>query len=522
MPSVTYGTDPGAQFVLDELLLEAGIVLGAPHQLRRTRYDTFDGLLHEAGLRLERRSSPPSTSGEQLVLTADRGVPAHLPLTDTVPVDPPRVLDVSELPAGPMRTRLAAICGLRIPLAQLTVVSVRRTGELPGPAGAPLVRLHLDTEVQIPGAPPASRTVLEVEELPGGEKLARQLRKRLERAGLRPFAGDLLERGMALAGIDPTGFDGLAIPTLERSGPALDGYRTVLRACFEALEANWEGTADHLDIEFLHDLRIAVRRTRSVLGEGRQVLDREQRRHLRAEFAWLGRLTGPARDFDVYFEEWDELTGDLPPASRRALLPVRSELALRREQEHQRVTEALRSERAARLRTEVRAWLARPELDVNGGRRALAPLGKVVAARIAAAQAGVLEDGRAITEESPATDLHELRKDAKRLRYLLDSFGDLGGQKRRRTITRHLKQLQDNLGEHQDTQIQADELREVVTSLASHEPVAPATTAAVEELARMLEARQQAARAEFAERFSAYDGAGPHKALEKLLTRMSR
>lgn len=522
MPSVTYGIEPGAQDVLDELLHEAGIDPSAPTPLRRTRYDTFDGLLHEAGLRLERRSWPQCTHPDELVLTAAAGVPAHLPLAGTAASEPPRVLEVAALPAGPMRARLAAVCGVRVPLAQLTVSSVRRTGELPGPAGAPLLRLHLDTEVQIPGAPPAERTVLEVEELPGGEKPARRLRRRLERAGLRPFAGDLLERGRELAGIDPTGFDGLAIPALDRSGPALDGFRTVLRACFDALEANWEGTADHLDIEFLHDLRIAVRRTRSVLGEGRQVLDRELRRHLRAEFAWLGRLTGPARDFDVYFEEWDELTGELSPASRRALLPVRGELALRREQEHQRVTEALRSERAATLRAEVRAWLERPALEVGGGRRALAPLGKVVATRIAAAQAGVLEDGRAITAASPATDLHELRKDAKRLRYLLDSFGDLGGPKRRRRITRHLKQLQDNLGEHQDTQIQADELREVVTSLAGHEPVAAATTAAVEELARGLESRQQAARAEFDERFAAYDQPGPQRELDKLLARMSR
>ncbi len=522
MPSVTYGTDPGSRQVLDDLLHETGIESGAPHRLQRTRYDTFDGLLHAAGLRLERRSWPQESCDDELVLTAETGVPAHLPLTDPPPSEPPRVLELSALPAGPMRTRLAAACGVRVPLAQLTLTSIRRTGEQPGPAGSPLLRVHLDTEVAIPGAPSANRTVLEVEELPGGEKLARRLRSRLERAGLRPFAGDLLERGMALAGIDPKGFEGLKTPALDRTGPALDGYRTVLQACFEAMEANWEGTADHLDIEFLHDLRIAVRRTRSVLGEGRQVLDPEQRRHLRAEFAWLGRLTGPARDFDVYFEEWDELTGELSPASRRALLPVRSELALRREQEHRRVTEALRSERAAQLRAEVRAWLDRPEIDVNGGRRALAGLGKVVAARIAAAQAGVLEDGRAITEESPATDLHELRKDAKRLRYLLDSFGDLGGQKRRRTITRHLKQLQDNLGEHQDTQIQADELREVAASLAGHEPVTAATTAAVEELAQMLEARQQAARAEFGDRFAAYDRPGPHRELDKLLTRMSR
>ena len=54
--------------------------------------------------------------------------------------------------------------------------------------------------------------------------------------------------------------------------PAVDGYRAVLANLAITIRANWQGTIDQSDTEFLHDLRIAVRRTRTVLGEAKGVL----------------------------------------------------------------------------------------------------------------------------------------------------------------------------------------------------------------------------------------------------------
>ena len=47
---------------------------------------------------------------------------------------------------------------------------------------------------------------------------------------------------------------------------------TVLTALLDTLEANVPGTMRDIDTEFLHDLRIAVRRTRSALKLAGDVL----------------------------------------------------------------------------------------------------------------------------------------------------------------------------------------------------------------------------------------------------------
>ena len=75
---------------------------------------------------------------------------------------------------------------------------------------------------------------------------------------------------------------------------------------------------DDIDSEFLHDYRVAVRRT--PLGAGRWpsgvVARRAARRTCGAEFKWLGDITSPTRDLDVFLL-------DLPPTSRRRC-PMRS------------------------------------------------------------------------------------------------------------------------------------------------------------------------------------------------------
>ena len=59
---------------------------------------------------------------------------------------------------------------------------------------------------------------------------------------------------------------------LDPKTPAADGFRAVLAHLAAAIELNVPGTIDDIDPEFLHDLRVAVRRTRSVLSNARRVL----------------------------------------------------------------------------------------------------------------------------------------------------------------------------------------------------------------------------------------------------------
>jgi CHAD domain-containing protein len=205
----------------------------------------------------------------------------------------------------------------------------------------------------------------------------------------------------------------------------------------------------------------------------------------------------------------------LPAGAAAALAPVLDHLARRRQAAHADLARALRSNRARDLRTGWRTWLEEPPAGQRPGTRAGDPVGEVVAARIADAQTTLLDAGRAIDERSPGEDLHELRKDAKKLRYLLECFGGLLDRDVRKAFVGRLKALQDNLGEHQDAEVHVAELQEVAHAIAAD--VGPDTLIAMGQLTGHLEQRRVATRAEFAARFADYDTRETARTLDALL-----
>ncbi len=134
-----------------------------------------------------------------------------------------------------------------------------------------------------------------------------------------------------------------------------------------------------------------------------------------------------------------------------------------------------------------------------------------------------MADGRKIDADSAPEQLHELRKDAKKLRYLLECFAAMIPAKRRKPYVRELRALQDNLGRHQDHDVQANNLRAIAAELhAAPAGIDPATANAIEVLAARFDTRRSAARNEFTERFAEYDRAATRRAFRTITDGLRR
>ncbi len=208
---------------------------------------------------------------------------------------------------------------------------------------------------------------------------------------------------------------------LERHDDALMSFRRVLANLASSIDHNLQGTIEDIDVEFLHELRVAVRRTRSVLSQGKGVLPAEVRDRYRPDFGWLGQVTGPARDLDVYVLGWESYVAPLRLADSSSLDWVRAELENRRQAAYVELATVLRGDACRDLLDSWRRWLVDPDVVAAAGER----IGPVIAKRIAKAQKKVLTHGRAISPASPPERLHDLRKDTKKLRYLFECFGSL-------------------------------------------------------------------------------------------------
>ena len=271
---------------------------------------------------------------------------------------------------------------------------------------------------------------------------------------------------------------------------ALGAFRRVLRNLADTIDANLGGTIADTDPEYLHELRVAVRRTRSVLAQGKGVLPTAIRDRYREGFGWLGELTGPPRDLDVYLLGWGDYVAPLGGTDVTALEQLRNELTVRQAAAHRELAAALQSEATAELLTSWRGWITNPSMDEGGA----LPIGPFIAQRIEKANTRVVRDGRSITPESPSERLHDLRKDTKRLRYLLECFAGLFEAKPRKAFVRQLKALQETLGEHQDADIHIAQLRALAHDLHQRPETDSDVLFAMGRLSEHLDRRRQAAR----------------------------
>jgi CHAD domain-containing protein len=128
------------------------------------------------------------------------------------------------------------------------------------------------------------------------------------------------------------------------------------------------------------------------------------------------------------------------------------------------------------------------------------------AARTWRAYRSFVRDGRRITDDTPPPEVHQLRKDAKKLRYALECFGGLFPSDEVAPLVKELKGVQDVLGDFQDAEVQKASLRHFGEALVAERGTDAATTLlAMGYLIEQLDEREQRARSMFDERFARFD-----------------
>jgi CHAD domain-containing protein len=468
--------------------------------VRRTWLDTFDWRLYRSGLTLEQVSSRGLTQitltgrdGE--VIAAQQISPRHSGDAGG-PVRWPGLLGT--LPVGPLHEHLQPVVGVRALLPVARAVSRVHDQRVLNSDDKTVARVSVDRmSVTFPAAASASPR-LSVHALRGYQAQASRLIELLATApGVTDGTQSALEAALAAAGRRAGDYSGKISVQLAPRMSGATAMAAVLTALLDTLEANVSGTIRDVDTEFLHDLRIAVRRTRSALRLAGSVLPGSLVSRFRPEFKWLGDLTTPTRDLDVYLLGFSGMAAGLVAGTEQELAPFLDHLARRRAAAQRQLAGGLRSARFSRFIQQWRDGLS----EAASGARRRPTAAQLAASRIARAHRRAIADGSAITAASPPDSLHELRKRCKELRYLLEIFGSLHDPAEQWQAVRELKNLQDCLGEFQDTEVQREEIRVFAAQLIDERIAPAATLLAMGEIAAGLAVRQRQARSDFSGRF---------------------
>lgn len=525
---MSHSVEPGGVI---RALASAGVELGQARFVTRTLLDTFDGRVHAAGMRLEFRESHE----REVVLSRDAFVLAR----ESVPAAPRWE---SDLPSGRFTSQLVKLINGRALLPTVQITARCRHGELArhdedtaavaellfsediqhvgriDPIGNPGSSRYADPSTPINGHGATAPTwTLEITSSASPNVEYLFLLALLEHVGIESIEGDTVDVVVAAAGVDLGGYSNSPNVLLDPQGDAIDGFRACLAVLAAHIESNWQGTIDRVDHEFLHDLRIAVRGSRAILKHGAAVLPADRVEQGASMLKAISAVTGPARDLDVCLRKFDWYTRNLPRKRRDALQPAHARLVGHREVALRNLVTVLQSPEITSSIDAWREWLMTPlGSTVSLGPDAGLALGAVVRERVLLQHKHLITHGRRIDRSSPAQQLHDLRKSAKTLRYLLESFAEVMVKDPLATFVKPLEALQRCLGIHQDLVMHAVELTTIARDM-DQEHVSRDCTQALEHVVARLERKAVRAREKFYRNFGTFDSRETRRAFDAVL-----
>ncbi|HEX3126318.1 MAG TPA: CHAD domain-containing protein [Thermoanaerobaculia bacterium] len=257
-----------------------------------------------------------------------------------------------------------------------------------------------------------------------------------------------------------------------RERPPEEGARLLALHHLDQAADAFPRLQDPADTEALHDFRVALRRLRSCLRSYGPWLDKSLPRKLRRRLKKLAAATGPGRDTEVQIEWLRGRSRHLGSHHRAGLAWLLARLEERMREANEDMADHIPDE-FPRLEEALRKRLSTYTTEVHLDAASRPTLAEAAAA-ILRDQASELRSNLSHVED-PADEeqAHEARISAKRLRYLLEPFAEELPEAA--SVVKHMKGLQETLGELHDAHV------------LEHELAGSLDVAAVERARRLLE-----------------------------------
>lgn len=466
---------------------------------RNTYYDTFDWRLYR------KKSTLAQSEKDQCPKLSFCACDGDLLASSEHSEKPGFVWD---LPFGQLRQQLEPLIKMRRLLPQVTVCCHQQDLALLNSDGKTVLRMRVYSDrraIDPLGAQKPLSAYLQILPVLGYRSAIRRIAGLLSSDScLQPAVLDPLADALATLGRRPADYSSKLVLKLHPNQTAQQALRAILLQLLTTLRTNVSGTCKDLDSEFLHDLRVSVRRTRSALSQLKGLLPPDELAPFREDFTWLGNITGPTRDLDVYLLKFADYCQRLPETHRPDLTAFRRFLELRQTEAQQTLASQLSSSRVNNLLTEWQTLLAQDRDQCPALPDANRPVKEIADSRIWKLFKRCIKEGRAITPSCPAENLHELRKTCKKLRYLLEFFKSLYPANAITVLIKVLKGLQDNLGDFNDYEVQSQAMYAFGIEMAEKNMAPPSTLIAMGMLTENLHQQQQQTRQEFYRHFAEF------------------
>lgn len=240
---------------------------------------------------------------------------------------------------------------------------------------------------------------------------------------------------------------------LKPDATVADAFQATARSALAQIAGNAQALRDAADAESVHQLRVAARRLRNALSTFAPIVRDARRDWVKDELRWLAHACDRARDLDVFLAAAKAARRTLTPSPEGFVVLVAAAEAARA-QAADAVRELASSQRFRLLLLELTAWIETGPWLEDPARTALraGSARSFAAERLERQLKVVRRAGRGLAKAAPAAR-HELRLEAKKLRYGAEAFGSLYPAKAIRPLIGPLKDLQTELGALNDAEV---------------------------------------------------------------------
>jgi triphosphatase len=267
---------------------------------------------------------------------------------------------------------------------------------------------------------------------------------------LHPLCRDSVQSAFALRDLSAPPVVTAKPLMLHDDDDVVRGMQTIIANCFEHIHRNATGVVHSGDIESVHQMRVGLRRLRSVLDIFESVIPCPV--DIRNELAWLSTELGNARD-------WEVLDSSTLPAlaacwpSAAGLIALQSYVHQEAIRKHLDAALAVDSVRSARLWLLLHRWLlglrGASDEQSEGAITAPTSLRQFAAAHIRRIHKKAQKRCEAVQITQPES-CHRVRIASKKLRYATEFFASYYRDKSVTRFIGKLSKLQDVLGASND------------------------------------------------------------------------
>jgi len=438
--------------LLDDLY---SIKKGPEESERISFYDTFDWrlfnkslVLYQAGSRLCLRQLTRNNNIYSIHITS-------------MPVF------IRDLPKSRLREHLTSIIETRALLKLFEMQSLSTSYSLLNQDEKTVLRLvHEEIRYLTGKHKAAPMNYVWVNPIRGYPGHARKIAGRLKDSGLEASdKDDIYLKGLKAAGKGPGDYSTKIDIQLNPDTPSDNATKSILISLLGIIRTNEAEIEKDLDTEFVHDFRVAVRRTRSALSQIKYLFPSKVTARFKKDFSFVGKLSNELRDLDVYLLKEDEYKSKIPPALRDHINPLFEYLRKKRSKAFQTFIQGLKSPRYANIIKDWEAFLNSSQPAAADAKNAGVPIIDLARHSIHKKYRSVIKAGHRILKNNDDKKLHVLRIQCKKLRYLMEFFSSLFPPKKIKTLIAQLKKLQDNLGEFNDLRVQEEYLLNIAREL---------------------------------------------------------